>query len=118
MELGGYEKCFPIFSFQYFLKDTKYYTCEDFNSDKNSLFNFFNAVADFSNKTWGQIKRCRNFHAHSIDEPVPELKSLNVSLFQFKLPNHDKGRFIGYFGRNNIFYVLLYDKNHKIYARK
>jgi hypothetical protein len=118
MGLGGYEKCFPIFSFKHFLKDTEYYTREDSSSDKNSLFNFLNSAKDFSNQTWGEIKRCHGFHAHSVNESVPESNHLNVSLFQFKLPNHSEGRFVGYFDENNVFCVLLYDRNHKIYKRK
>jgi hypothetical protein len=82
------------------------------------LFNFLNAVADFSNKTWGEIKRCCSFHAHIVNVHVSELDHFNVSLFQFKLPNHGEGRFVGYFDENSIFVVLLYDKNHQVYVRK
>jgi hypothetical protein len=116
--LGGYEKYFPSFSFKYFLTGTKYYTREDANSDKNSLFNFLDAMATFSNMTWGEIKRCKNFHAHSVSEFIPELQNLALPLFQFKLPNHGEGRFVGYFDEDSVFCVLIYDRNHKIYARK
>jgi hypothetical protein len=118
MGLGGYEKCFPVFSFKHFVKDTEYYTCEDANSDKHGLLNFLNAVSDFSNKTWGEIKRISGFHAHIVTKFVPELDQFEFSLFQFKLPNHGEGRFVGYFDENSVFCVLIYDRNHKIYARK
>ena len=117
-----YDNKKPVFIFQEYI-NSEYYTKEDANSDKRSLYNFLNSIKDFSNYNWGDIKKIEQFHAHSIDEDVlniPELSAISedVPLFQFKLPNHDCGRFIGYFDSMAIFHIVLYDRNHQIYKRK
>jgi hypothetical protein len=114
----AYEKHYPVFSFKEFRKDTRYYTKEHSNSDKNSLLNFLNAAKDFCNVTWGNLKRDGQFKLHAVNEAIPALGDMDVPFFQFKLPNHDKGRFIGYFDHNCVFCVLIYDRNHQVYPRK
>ena len=118
----AYENHKPIFFFEDFIKESRFYTLEHSNADKNSLFNFLNSVKDISSISWGEIKRTPQFHAHGIDDEVaniPELNSFddNIPFFQFKLPNHDKGRFIGYFDEKAIFHIVLYDRNHNLYKR-
>lgn len=113
----------PIFIFEDFIKETKFYTLEHSNSDKNSLYNFLNAIKDISEKTWREMKINKSFHAHGIDSEIsniPELNSFDndIPFFQFKLPNHDKGRFIGYFDDKAFFHIVLYDRNHQFYKRK
>lgn len=117
-----YENKKPIFIFEEYI-DSKYYTKENANSDKRSLYNFLNSIKNFSNYTWGDIKKIEQFHAHSIEEEIsniPELNALSaeVPYFQFKLPNHDCARFIGYFDPDAIFHIVLYDRNHNVYKRK
>ena len=77
--------------------------------------------------TWQTIKQTPQFHAHDLEEDVACIKELNqiekneeIPFFQFKLPNHDKGRFVGYFDEreNGLFHIALYDRNHTIYKRK
>ncbi|MDR1236510.1 MAG: hypothetical protein LBJ96_05915 [Holosporaceae bacterium] len=115
----AYEKIKPIFSFKDFHKDTEYYNKEDSNSDRNSLLNFLNAAKDFCNLTWEEIKKNKQFHAHTVDKTIPGFNlPEDLVLFQFKLPNHDKGRFVGYFDNNCVFHILIYDRNHQIYSSK
>lgn len=120
----AYEELYPIFSFAKFKKNTKYYTEEHCNLEKDTLLKFLNAVNDISQYTWGEIKRSpRQFHAHEIDENLSNIPELNdfddeIPFFQFKLPNHDKGRFVGFFDSDGIFNIILYDRTHKIYPRK
>lgn len=113
---AAYDKQSPLFSFKDF-EDSEYYTKEDATREKDSLLNFFKAAKGFCGLTWEEIKRAKQFHAHKVIEDIPELKEIQVELFQFKLPNHDKGRFIGYI-ENGIFYMLIYDRNHKVNKRK
>jgi hypothetical protein len=115
----AYEKMQPVFSFKDFCKDTKFYTKEHSNSDKNSLLNFLHASKDFCCFTWSDIKKDPQFHAHTINKKIPKLNCKDdYELFQFKLPNHDKGRFVGYFNENSVFCLLIYDRDHQVYERK
>jgi hypothetical protein len=115
----AYEETKPIFSFKDFKKDTEYYTKEDSNSDKNSLWSFLSAAKDFCNLRWREIKRGEQFHAHAVNKLSLKLNHTeHYDLFQFKLPNHDRGRFIGYFDNNCVFCILIYDRKHQIYPRK
>jgi hypothetical protein len=114
----AYDERFPVFSFKDFSKDTVFYTKEHSNSDKNSLFNFLNASKDFCSIKWKDIKKNNQFHAHDVDVDISDLSHIEYPLFQFKLPNHDKGRFIGYFNQDCVFCLLIYDRNHEVYKRK
>ncbi len=120
----GYETLHPTFSFANYIKNSKYYTEEHCNNEKDTLYKFMNAMKDISSFTWREIKQNKSqFHAHDIDEKVSEISELssfdeNIPFFQFKLPNHDKGRFIGYFDETGIFNIVLIDRMHQIYKRK
>jgi hypothetical protein len=115
---SAYEKVHPVFSFKDFRKDTKFYTKEHSNGDKNSLLNFLHASKDFCGFIWGNIKKDPQFHAHAVEETIQELNDIEYPLFQFKLPGHDKGRFVGYFDHCNVFCLLIYDRNHQVYKRR
>lgn len=115
----GHNKLYPSFTFKNYRK-SDYFTIEDSNEARHNLYNVFDGLTQLSNFTWEWIKNNpRIFHFHDIDIYVAELHKFNDSIdySQFKVPNLAQGRFVGYFDENNVFNIVLYDANHKIYSR-
>lgn len=117
---NGYNNLYPCFSFSNYIEDPRYFSKENSNEERNSLFNFFQKIKAFSTQTWGEISQKKDiFHFHSIEKDIPVLNEYDsVDLTQFKIPGCKQGRFIGFFDENNIFNILLYDSQHTVYSRK
>lgn len=109
----------PAFSFTKYIEDKEYFSEEDSNEPRHSLFDFFRNIREFSKITWGEMRtNPKVYHFHSFDENLATLSGFNDrDLEQFKIPGLKQGRFIGYFD-GPIFYILIYDANHKGNPRK
>lgn len=116
----GYYNLYPIFSFKNYICSDKYFSEENSNENRHSLYKFFKNIQKFSNITWGAMRQDpKHFHFYEFTENLPELKNYkNTDLDYFKIMGLEKGRFIGFFDNNNTFNILLYDSQHKSYKRK
>lgn len=114
-----YEKLYPVFSFKNY-KHSKFFESKNIEN-KKEFYNFFTHISGFSNLTWEKIKT-GDYHFHEIDNDKninTKLKvSQEISLIQFKLSGDRESRIIGFFDSDNVFNVVAYDYNHKVYPRK
>ena len=110
----GYYNLNPCFSFMNYIQSNDYFSEEHSNEKRNSLYNFFKNIKQFSRITWGEM--CKNnhvYHFHSFDEDLSILNNYqDDDIAQFKIPGQKQGRFIGFFDNENIFHILLYDSQH------
>ena len=109
----------PIFSFAKYIETKDYFSPEDANQDRHSLFDFFRNIREFSKITWGEMRtNPKIYHFHSFEENISILAGFNDrDLEQFKIPGLKQGRFIGFFD-GAVFNILVYDANHKGNPRK
>ncbi len=116
----GYYELYPSFSFGKYIKSDEYFSQEHSNEKRNSLYNFLQNIKAFSGITWGEMhQNPKQYHFHSFNENLPVLKDyMDVDLEQFKIKGQKQGRFIGFFDKNNIFNILLYDSQHQGNPRK
>lgn len=119
-EKSGYESLYPVFSFRYY-KESEFFKENDTES-KKEFHRFFSRISGFSSMTWGKIKLSGSYHFHEIDNDKhinSKLKiNQGISLVQFKLSGDKESRVVGYFDNDNVFNIVAYDYNHKIYPRK
>lgn len=116
----GYDNLYPTFSFKNYIRSDNYFSEEHSNEKRHSLYNFLLNIKDFSNITWGEMKKnSKQYHFHQVLENLPILKEYSdVDLDQFKIKGMKQGRFIGFFDAFNVFNILLYDSQHQTYPRK
>ena len=116
----GYNELYPVFSFAHFKESNLF--CPEMIQEKSEFCNFFVNMAKFSVQKWKDIKaNPRIFHFHEIDDD----KNINARLMidekivivQFKIPGEKQSRIVGYFDNENVFNIVAYDYNHKIYQR-
>ena len=91
--------------------------------DKKELHDFFVNMAKFSNQQWKVIKtNPKMFHFHEIDNDKDINARLHIDedvlLVQFKITGEKQSRIVGYFDDKNVFNIIAYDYDHKIYPRK
>lgn len=107
----GYYNYYPVFSFKEYIQSDNFFSKEHSNENRNSLYNFFVNLREFSKITWGQMRQDpKHFHFHPFDEDFNELKEYkDYDLDYFKIIGQKQGRFIGYFDRDNVnvFNLLL-----------
>lgn len=119
---SGYYKLTPIFSFADYIETSEYFSEEHANETRNSLYKFLHNIRELSKLSWGEIQsKPKTFHFHEIKKDIPILskKEYNsVDIFQVKIPGQKQGRFIGFFDKNNVFHILIYDSQHNVYERK
>ncbi|MGN0728027.1 hypothetical protein [Treponema sp.] len=117
-EKTGYEKTHPVFSFKSYISNDLFTKEMDYTN--HSLYNFFNHISVLSQLTWYDIKTRKQYHFHDIENKKNINKMLKIDsdivLTQFKIIGEQESRIIGYFD-NNIFYIVAYDYNHKIYPK-
>ncbi|MBR0101269.1 MAG: hypothetical protein IJP90_16365 [Treponema sp.] len=115
----GYDTLHPIFCFAHFTH-TSYFTEKNAKEDVCSLYSFFTALQKISLLTWRDIKtKPRMFHFHEIPGDKPIYNEMKIKedtlLIQMKLTGDRESRIVGFFDEKNIFNIVAYDYNHKIY---
>ena len=115
----GYAKLYLIFRFSRYCH-TSYFTELHSKESSCSLYAFFTALKKISSLTWQQIKtNPRMFHFHEIPGDKAIYSEVKIRedtlLIQMKLTGDKESRLVGFFDEENIFNVVAYDYNHKIY---
>lgn len=110
----------PVFSFCDYIVDDNYFSAEDANEPRHCLYKFFENLNKFSKTTWGDMRsNPQVYHFHPMDDNISALARFNsCDLEQFKVPGMKHGRFIGFFDKDAVFHILLYDARHQAYKRK
>ncbi len=106
----GYWELHPSFSFKHCLPEHRKYPVKN-KCHKEDLHHFMKHLASMSSLRWKQIEGTKDkFHMH----PVPNKENVNIpegfQLMQFKA--FQEARVIGYFNIDNIFEVILFDREH------
>lgn len=108
---AAYLELYPAFSFRKANPDHRRYRVKD-KCKKDDLHHFIHGLLRMSEFPWKQIEGTKHmFHMHEVPNkeglPVPE----GFVLLQFKA--FQEARVIGYFNRDNIFEIVLFDRNHE-----
>lgn len=107
----AYHDVFPVFSFRNCQPEHRHYKVKE-TCKKEDMHLLLKHLRMISELPWKRIEGNRNmFHMHT----VPNHEGLSVpegfELFQIKAFKH--ARIIGHFNKDNVFEIVLLDRNHE-----
>lgn len=119
----GYNSSYPVFTFKAYTASEYYKKSDHTQKSDNELFDFLSRMSEFSRKTWTEIKQTpKMFHFHDIERDNMIFSKLKIDndtpLVQFKLTGDKESRIVGYFDEKNVFSIIAYDYNHRVYPKK
>ncbi len=119
-----YQKCRPVFSFEYYDYDHPEFSAESIKTCKE-FYRLIDELRKISVFTWGQMQSTQHtFHAHEVDWEKTAVPSgfrnrhgqepQTYPAYQFKA--YKEFRVFG-FHRRGVFHIVWFDPSHKIYPR-
>lgn len=115
----------PLFSFDYMSMNKSVFCFNSTSLGRKDYIDLLNGLKRISKYTYKELEKENMFHFHSIDWNDVTIsqsdfnkcignKNIQLTAYQFKVFN--KARIIGFIFQS-IFYLVMFDRNHKAYHR-